>query len=227
MAIKPLAELEDFDLVNSDQDCRGWVVMDATGKRVGKVKEMLVDTDQERVTALVLDSGQQIPARNVSLKDGTVVVRGMETQGGATAAATGRNASEGEVALPVIEEEIKIGKRAVETGGVRVQSRVTEKPVEETVTLREETVHVDRRPVNRPVGEADAAAMREGTIEVPTMAEEAVVAKDARVVEEVVVGKNVTERDETVRDTVKRTDVEVEEINTKADAAKNQKARNS
>ena len=80
MAIKPLAELEDFNLVNSDQDCRGWAAMDASGTRVGTVKEMLVDTDRELVTALVLDNGQQVPVRAVSLKDGKVIVRGMEAQ---------------------------------------------------------------------------------------------------------------------------------------------------
>lgn len=210
MAIKPLAELDDFDLVNSGQDCRGWAVMDASGARVGTVKEMLVDTDRELVTALVLDNGQQVPARAVSLKDGTVIVRGMEAQ--ATSSAAGAAQAQDEITLPVIEEEIRIGKRTIETGGVRVQSRVTERPVEETVILREEQVNVERRPVDRAVTQADAAIMKEGTLEVTTMAEEAVVGKQARVVEEVVVGKEVQERTETVRDTVRRTDVEVEEI---------------
>jgi stress response protein YsnF len=48
------------------------------------------------------------------------------------------------------------------------------------------------------------------------------------VVEEVVVGKNVTEHQETVRDTVRRTDVDVEKIDnnvTQADV-NNRKANN-
>ncbi len=214
MAIKPLAELDDFSLVNSGQDCRGWTVMDASGARVGTVKEMLVDTDRELVTALVLDNGQQVPARAVSLKDGTVIVRGMEAQATPSAAAAGGAQAQGEVTLPVIEEEIRIGKREVERGGVRVSSHVTERPVEQTVTLREEQVNVERRPVDRAVTQADAAAMKEGTFEVTTMAEEAVVAKQARVVGEVVVSKDATERQETVRDTVRRTDVDVEQLDT-------------
>jgi uncharacterized protein (TIGR02271 family) len=120
--------------------------------------------------------------------------------------------SQGEYTLPVIEEELSVGKRTVERGGVRVYSRVTETPVEETVQLREEHVTVERRPVNRAVTDADVSAFKEGTIEVTETAEEAVVAKQARVVEEVVVGKQVEERTETVRDTVRRTDVEVEQI---------------
>ena len=55
-------------------------------------------------------------------------------------------------------------------------------------------------------------AFREGTIEVTETSEVPVVAKEARVVEEVVVGKTATDRTETVRDTVRRTDVEVEDL---------------
>ncbi len=116
--------------------------------------------------------------------------------------------------IPVIEEELRVGKREVETGGVRVESRITEKPVEEQVTLREEHVKVERHPVNREVSSADLANFKEGEIDITTRAEEAVVAKQARVVEEVEIGKQVTERQETIRDTVKRTDVEVDKINT-------------
>lgn len=115
--------------------------------------------------------------------------------------------------IPIIEEELQVGKREVETGGVRVESRITEKPVEEQVTLREEHVHVERHPVNREVTGADMANFKEGEIDVTTRAEEAVVAKQARVVEEVEIGKTLSEREETIRDTVKRTDVDVEEIN--------------
>lgn len=123
-------------------------------------------------------------------------------------------ANQGEVALPVIEEQMNVGKRVVQRGGVRVHTRVSERPVEETVTLREEKVTVDRRPVDRAVSDADFAAVKEGDFTVRSKAEVPVVGKEARVVEEVVVGKNVTERQETVRDTVKRTDVQVEQTDT-------------
>jgi uncharacterized protein (TIGR02271 family) len=120
--------------------------------------------------------------------------------------------AQGETVLPVIEENLSVGKREVQGGGVRVYTHLTEKPVEASVNLREEHVTVDRRPVNRPVGEADFAAFKEGTIEVMETSEIPVVAKEARIVEEVVVGKEATQRTETVRDTVRRTDVEVEQI---------------
>jgi len=120
---------------------------------------------------------------------------------------------QGEVALPVTEEELRVGKREVQGGGVRVYSKVTEKPVQADVNLREEHVHVERRTVDRPLTEADKAnAFKEGTIEVTEKSEEAVVDKQARVKEEVVVRKDVNQRTETIKDTVKRTDVQVEQI---------------
>jgi stress response protein YsnF len=117
----------------------------------------------------------------------------------------------GEETLEVVEEELDVGKRAVEGGGVRVKTYVTERPVEEKVKLREERVEVDRRPVDRSIGSAEAEhAFEEKAVEMTERSEEAVVAKRARVVEEVVLSKDVRDRTETVKDTVRRTDVEVE-----------------
>ena len=82
---------------------------------------------------------------------------------------------------------LQVGTRQVRRGGVRLYTRVTERPVEETVRLRDETVHVERRPVDRPATEADFAAAQERTVEVTETDEEPVVRRQARVVEEVVV----------------------------------------
>jgi uncharacterized protein (TIGR02271 family) len=134
---------------------------------------------------------------------------------GATARATEAQpaTAQGEQRIPVVEEELRVGKRQVERGGIRVYARATETPVEEQVTLREEHVRVERRPVDRPATPGDFdEAFREGTIEVTERAEEPVVQKQVRVVEEVVIGKEATERTETVRDTVRRTEVEVEAV---------------
>ena len=120
-------------------------------------------------------------------------------------------AGQGEIALPVIEEQLNVGKRVVQRGGVRVHTSVSERPVEESVTLREETVNVKRQKVDRAATSADFAAAQTEDFTVTTKAEVPVVAKEARIVEEVVVGKNVSEREETVRDTVKRTDVTIDE----------------
>ena len=114
-----------------------------------------------------------------------------------------------EEVLPIVEERLRIGKRPVASGAVRVYSRVTERPVEERVPLREEHVRVERRPADRSVGDA-AAAFREEVIEIQETAEEVVVAKEARVVEEVIVSKDVEERVEQVSDRVRRTEIDVE-----------------
>jgi uncharacterized protein (TIGR02271 family) len=123
-----------------------------------------------------------------------------------------REGETGEVTIPVVEETLQVGTRQVERGGVRLYTRVTERPVEETVRLRDETVHVERRAVDRPATAADVAAGRERTVEVTETDEEPVVRRQARVVEEVVVRKDVQEQIETVRDTVRRTEVEVEPV---------------
>ena len=68
---------------------------------------------------------------------------------------------------------------------------------------------MQRRPVDRPIAGGEDA-FRERTVEVRETIEEPVVSKRARVVEEVVVRKQATEHDETVRDTVRETEVNVD-----------------
>src|SRR5918994_1337682 len=127
------------------------------------------------------------------------------------ASAASRGTTEGEEAIPIVEENLRVGKRQVEGGRVRIRSYVVETPVEEQVALRQEHVQVERRPLDRPVTAADEALFRERTIEASERSEEAVVSKEARVKEELVVNKDVEERTETVSDTVRRTEVEVED----------------
>lgn len=124
--------------------------------------------------------------------------------------------------IPVIEEELQVGKREVETGGVRLRSRIVERPVEESIRLRQEHVNVERTPVNRPATEADFNTFQEGTVEVTEHAEVPVVAKDARVVEEVSLDKDVSEREETIHDTVRHTEVDTENLDS-TDAATRQR----
>ena len=130
---------------------------------------------------------------------------------GSAAARTERRASTGdESVVPVLQEELKVGKREVQGGAVRVVRRIRETPVREMVRLHEERVTVERRPVDRPATEADFANFQEGTIEMRETREEPVVSKTARVVEEVVIDQSAQERAQTVEGTVRRTDVEVE-----------------
>jgi stress response protein YsnF len=115
-----------------------------------------------------------------------------------------------------VEEEFEVGKRQVATGGVRVTTQVSERPVEESVTLREERVEAERKPASRKLSAEEAeAAFEEKTVEMIGTSEQAAVRKQARVTGEVAVGKAVEKRQETVKDTVRRTEVEVEEVGAK------------
>jgi len=122
----------------------------------------------------------------------------------------------GEAVVPVVEEELQVGKRKVEKGGVKVSKTVTETPVEADVNLHEEHVKVKRRAVDRPATGADLHAFEEGTIEMKESAEEAVVSKRARVIEEVVLSKEGHDKTHKVRDKVRKTDVDVQEVDTPA-----------
>ena len=122
------------------------------------------------------------------------------------------NAGQGEIALPVVEERLEVDKRERDRGGVRVESHVTETPVEQDVQLREEHINVERRPVDYTFHGTEGEAFKEAMVEIREAYEELIVKKKPRVVEEVVIGKEVEERTETVRETLRRTDVEVQPI---------------
>ncbi len=125
----------------------------------------------------------------------------------ATDKATGETHS-----IPVVKEDVKVGKQTVLRGGVRVYSHVVEEPVEEQIPLREERVRVERRQVDRPVSGSSGDELRDQTIEVTEAAEQPVVTKQPRVVEEVVITKEVTERSEPIHETARRTEIKVEPL---------------
>ncbi len=163
-----------------------------------------------------MSGGRDSAAIGSATDYGTSTVSTGTTGVGASNLQTGTRditANQGEVAIPIVEEELRVGKREVEQGGVRVSTHVEQVPVNEQVTLRDEQVHVERRAVDQPVDAATVTdAFREGTFEVRETDEQAVVAKEARIVEEVVINKDVQQRTETIQDTVRRTDVDVQEI---------------
>jgi uncharacterized protein (TIGR02271 family) len=127
----------------------------------------------------------------------------------ATMAATGAMA--GDEVLRLAEEHLNVDKRIVQDGTTRIRRFITETPVEAQVTLHEEHVQVIRRVIT------DAEAARDidwtdKTIEVAESAEEPVISKSAHIAEEVVIHKEATDRVKTVRDKVRRQQVEVEHV---------------
>jgi uncharacterized protein (TIGR02271 family) len=201
------------------------------GDRIGNFFKDLFDGDEEE-TRRYSDAGRRgtivtVHAANADLAQaaanildeyGAVDVN--ETASGFSAsqaysqplADTSHVSDDTSASLPVIEEELHVGKREIETGGVRLRSRIVEKPVQESIRLRQEQVTVNRTPVDRIASESDFDTFKEGTIEVTEHAEVPVVGKEARVVEEVSLNKTVEEREEVIRETLRNTEVEVENI---------------
>jgi uncharacterized protein (TIGR02271 family) len=127
-----------------------------------------------------------------------------------TPVATADTASE-TGAMQLAEETLAVGKRAVGGATTRVRRFVVETPVQEQVSLRDESVTLERHPVtdSRPVGTGD---FTDKVLEMTETSEQAVVSKTARVVEEVNLRKDVTDRVETVKDTLRRDEVEIEKV---------------
>ena len=150
---------DDFTVSQySDAVRRGCAVVKvdvAEEERIDAVREALeqagaVDIEEQAQGRLDMGSAQDVDLRT-------------DTRG----ARSDLSASDsGEQVVPVVREELRVGKQAVRRGGVRVYTHTEERPVEETVTLREERAHVERRPVDREVSAADLDTSRERTIEV-------------------------------------------------------------
>lgn len=132
--------------------------------------------------------------------------RAVETRVDTGAALEGDLNADGKI--DVVEERMLVSKREAEGGRVRVRSYVREVPVEQDVELRSERVSIERRPVDRP---ATGAEFTDQTIEAREYVEQAVVSKEARVVEEINLNKDVESHVETVRDSVRKTEVEIED----------------
>lgn len=116
----------------------------------------------------------------------------------------------GDESIPIVEEQLRVGKRDTSHGRVRVRAYTVEEPVSETVNLREDRVELERRPVDRAVTDVDTA-FQDRTVEAEEFVEEAVVSKEARVVEEVSLRKTSDTRQETVTDSVRHTEVEIDD----------------
>ena len=127
--------------------------------------------------------------------------------------------------IPVINEEVQVGKRSVLRGGVRIYTRTVEEPIEEKILLREERVRLERQPVDRALTDTDKTTGSDHVIEMKEYAEEPVVSKEARVTEEIRIGKDTTEREQTVRDTVRHTEVSVEDLSSTRDPELNRDFR--
>ena len=124
---------------------------------------------------------------------------------------TAQAASDEEIRIPVMEEELTATVRAQEAGAVRVEKDVVTEERTLEVPVTEERVRVERRVVDRPVSAEDATAFEETVIDVPLTTETVEVQKQARVAEEVVLRKEAVQRTEQVTDTVRKEEVFIDE----------------
>lgn len=119
----------------------------------------------------------------------------------------GQLSTQAEEVIPLAEETLVVGKHTVTSGTTTVRRIVVETPVQQQVSLYDEKVIVERR---RPVTDAvTGESLTELTIEMIETSERPVVGKSVKVREEVVVRRERTRRIETVRDTVRRDEIEV------------------
>ena len=69
MSIVAYSQQDEFDLVNSGQDCMGWTVVDQSGSDIGKVTEILIETDEMMVDSIMVEGGVRIPAEERALEE--------------------------------------------------------------------------------------------------------------------------------------------------------------
>lgn len=172
----------------------------------------LLDIDRPALGSDPYGDDTRLNLRDTDATRGTGAGDGLSGTQGISARSDRDAPLQGERKLEVVQEELQVGKRTLDRGGVRVVQRVSEKPVREVVRLREEHAVVERRSVDREATPADFGTGQDVVVEVRETVEQPVVSKRAHVVEEVVVGKEVRERDETVNDSLRRKDVDVERL---------------
>ena len=206
-----LDALGDWKLEHKSQDIRGMPLVSPAGEQFGIIDDLLVDRDNERVMAVRLEDGRVTPVEPLDIHDNCVVY------GEEAVAYADRGVKEGHVVdeevVPVVKERVAVGKRVADRGRViNVHTDVVTDKVSEDVHLRTENVSVEKRPVDdRRVSTKDANAMLDGkSVTMTERNEEAVVAKDAVVTDEVVVKKTAGDKVEHVDETVRKTKVDVD-----------------
>ncbi len=174
----------------------------ATGVASGRTLESVI----------VLDSDAD-KAASAMRQHATEHLAAESSKGAAPATTAKKNTeTEREWTIPIVKEELHIGKRAVERGGVRVTVHAKETPITQDIRLHETHVDIERRPANRAITNTEVASLRDRVLEVDELAEELVVEKQARVIEEVIIKRHSNDRVETVRGAVREDQVAVEKL---------------
>lgn len=215
MPRKPLSQLDDWEITDADLDLRGRMLLDQMGRPVGRIAEMVVDTDNERIDAIVLEEGTEYSTDDFHFvgKD-VVLVRSNEGRhgpimdGSAVLPDEAATSDEARV-IDLRKEELEIHKHAVETGQVEIRKEVVTEQETIDVPITREVVIVEHQrtdptPADRPI---DGQTY---VIRLPVREERVEVEKVAVVAEEIAIGTRAVERTEQVSTTVHREEVVVE-----------------
>jgi uncharacterized protein (TIGR02271 family) len=180
-----------------------------TLRRGGAVLAVRGPKDRVAKIMSILDAHNPVDVHEHAEKIGSDVP--VEAKALVTAPGAAKTGASKDEVLRLAEEQINVGKRMFETGTTRIRRFVTERPVEQQINLHEEHAKVVRRAISDPnyISDVDWSD-KEYTV--TETAERPVVSKTARVVEEVAVGREGSDRTETVRDTVRRQQAEIEKL---------------
>jgi len=223
--LRPLSAT-DYAIASDDPDVRGWAVIDAAGTPLGHVGELIIDTQTMKVRYLQLrdsdghdDIYAPVDRADLDTAQRTVILRptGTALSGGSDDSGLEQSArravpSQGTTAerLTRAEEEVRIGKRSVQAGEIRVGKHVETEHRHEDVTVTREQVHVERRPVTDAHAPAEIRASGE-EIRVPITEEEVVVEKRPVVREELIISKERVQETAPVDVEVKREQFDIHE----------------
>ena len=114
------------------------------------------------------------------------------------------------IAIPLVEERIEVAKRIVETGRVRVSTRVEEYEASVPDALTRERVEIERVPIGREIDAMPSERTEGDTRIIPVVEEVLVVVKRLRLVEEIRIRRVVEVERIDDRVTLRRTVADVE-----------------
>ncbi len=147
--------------------------------------------------------GQRMTAQQYAQMDAT------NRQYGRVDEQTGRANTADETRLRLHSEELTATKSAQQAGEVELRKVVHEREQQVPVNLRHEEVYVERRAMNEAANADDIRDMTDEVIRVPVYEEQAQLHKQTRVTEEVSIGKNAVEEQQTLSGTVRHEHAEV------------------
>jgi uncharacterized protein (TIGR02271 family) len=114
--------------------------------------------------------------------------------------------------IPVIEEQIQVGKQVIETGKVLISKQVHTEERNIDIPLIHEEHDIERVPVNQYVEVAPAVRYEGDTMIIPVLREEVVMQKRLLVTEELRITKRKIETSVSEQVSLRREEVTVERI---------------